>query len=238
MQSARVDSDIHADLFTSTVTKALLHSTPDTWRPRADYATADINALRPGPQSVRVSGRIVNIQHQRMLGKAPVAAKQFVILLVRDDTGILKVGDRYSASDFSAKSYQIKLWFARVDYHLRLGQRITVWTTLITSIEYGWGGLSTQSKKDGHATTIFPERDRNCYLIAHMDEDDRTSFRTPLDYSDGKQLADLMTLKIFIEGGNEATTAKVLICVKSIGGRRKRIFTCSYTIYENPGQLT
>ncbi|KAL8709560.1 MAG: hypothetical protein Q9220_005652 [cf. Caloplaca sp. 1 TL-2023] len=193
------------------VTKALLHSTPDAWKPQHDYRSADINELEPRPQFVCVSGRIVNIQHQRVSGKVPYAAKRFQILLIRDDTGILKVGLVY-----------VKLWFSKVDYHLRLGQETTVWTTLITSIDYGWGGLAARSQPDGRATTIFPERDRNCYLMAHTDNDDGTRFRIPLGYCDGKELACMMTLKAFIEGGHEVPEAKVLICVKSIGGRRKK----------------
>ena len=45
--------------------------------------------------------------------------------------------------------------------------------------------------------------------------------KTPLGYRDGKQLDGLMTLKGFIEGGHEVADGKILVCVKSIGGRKK-----------------
>ena len=45
--------------------------------------------------------------------------------------------------------------------------------------------------------------------------------KTPLDYHDGKQLDKLMTLKNFIEGCHELADGKILVCVKSIGGRKK-----------------
>ena len=48
-----------------------------------------------------------------------------------------------------------------------------------------------------------------------------TLWRTPKEYADGKQLAGLMTLKNFAEGGHEIRDGRILVCVKSIGGRKK-----------------
>ena len=45
--------------------------------------------------------------------------------------------------------------------------------------------------------------------------------KTPLGYHDGKQLERLMTLKSFIEGCHELADGKILVCVKSVGGRKK-----------------
>lgn len=45
--------------------------------------------------------------------------------------------------------------------------------------------------------------------------------KSPLGYRDGKQMDGLMTLKSFIEGGYELADGKILVCVKSIGGRKK-----------------
>ena len=50
---------------------------------------------------------------------------------------------------------------------------------------------------------------------------------TPLGYEEGKQLAGLMTLKNFVEGGHEVVDGKILVCVKSIGGRKK----CESSLY-------
>ena len=46
-------------------------------------------------------------------------------------------------------------------------------------------------------------------------------YRTPHGYKAGRQLAGLMTLKNFIQGGSDVTEGKVLVCIKSIGARRK-----------------
>lgn len=45
--------------------------------------------------------------------------------------------------------------------------------------------------------------------------------KSPLGYRDGKQMDGLMTLRNFIEGGYELADGKILVCVKSIGGRKK-----------------
>ena len=77
-------------------------------------------------------------------------------------------------------------------------------------------------------TSIFPEKDNSCYFVVEGGEkgDDGTLCKIPLGYCDGKQLSGLMTLKSFIEGGADVFNAKVLVCVKSIGGRK----TCEYQV--------
>jgi len=45
--------------------------------------------------------------------------------------------------------------------------------------------------------------------------------KTPLGYKDDEQLDGLITLKNFVDGGHEVAAGKVLVCVKSIGGRKK-----------------
>lgn len=81
-------------------------------------------------------------------------------------------------------------------------------------------------------TSIFPERDNSCYFMV-VDEKKKYAsdtasaengavlYRTPHGYKAGRQLAGLMTLKNFIQGGSDVTEGKVLACIKSIGARRK-----------------
>ena len=70
-------------------------------------------------------------------------------------------------------------------------------------------------------TSIFPERDNSCYFMVQEQSDEGLVCKTPLGYRDGKQLDGLMTLKGLIEGGHEVADGKILVCVKSIGGRKK-----------------
>ena len=113
---------------------------------------------------------------------------------------------------------QVRLWYAKVDYKLRLGQLVSVWTPHISTSDLG--SLSLQGTS--LVTSIFPERDSSCYFMVQDNSDTGTLCKTPLGYVDGKQLASLMTLKSFVEGGHEVDDGKILVCVKSIGGRKKR----------------
>ena len=70
-------------------------------------------------------------------------------------------------------------------------------------------------------TSIFPERDNSCYFMVQEQSDEGVMCKTPSGYRDGKQLDGLMTLKNFIEGGHEVADGKILVCVKSIGARKK-----------------
>lgn len=70
-------------------------------------------------------------------------------------------------------------------------------------------------------TSIFPERDNSCYFMVQEQSDEGVLCKTPLGYCDGKKLDGLITLKNYIDGGHEIAQAKVLVCVKSIGGRKK-----------------
>ena len=74
-------------------------------------------------------------------------------------------------------------------------------------------------------TSIFPERDNTCYFEAQQDSDEEIMCKTPIGYRDGKPLSGLITLSKFIEGGHEVPDTKILVCVKSIGGKKKCRFT-------------
>ncbi|KAL8733899.1 MAG: hypothetical protein Q9166_001887 [cf. Caloplaca sp. 2 TL-2023] len=191
--------------FTTTEVKAFLYSTPHAWKPRIEYEDAQIGKLVPGPRCVHVVGRVVNFYEQpTSTSNLPYASKRCLNVLVRDDTGMIKV----------------KLWYLKVDYQLRHGQLISVWTTLISSLDTS-GSVSIMIQNAACTIDIFPERDNSCYFMIQADKDDGTLARTPLGYSKDRQLAGLVTLKNFVEGGHDIATARVLICVKSIGARKK-----------------
>lgn len=71
------------------------------------------------------------------------------------------------------------------------------------------------------ATTIFPEHDDSCYVDIQADAIYGMRMRKPLGYDSEKQLAGLVTLKGFMNGGHEVSDARVLVFVKSIGGLKK-----------------
>lgn len=111
----------------------------------------------------------------------------------------------------------MKLWYAKVDYNLRLGVLVSIWTPHVSNAE-----SSSLTVRDASlVTSIFPERDNSCYFMVQETSDEGVMCKTPLGYREGKQMDRLMTLKNFIEGGHELADGQILVCVKSIGGRKK-----------------
>ena len=118
---------------------------------------------------------------------------------------------------FTERHLQVKLHYAKVDYALRLGHLVSIWTPHISNAD----STSLVVQEASLITSIFPERDNSCYLMVQENNDEGVFCKTPLGHRDGKQLAGLITLKNYTEGGHEVREAKVLVCVKSIGGRKK-----------------
>ena len=115
---------------------------------------------------------------------------------------------------------------------MKLGSLVSVWTTHVSVGDPGakvgpttvTASAVTRKVDDRLFVNIFPERDQRCYFRIHDDEidaDEDAVCRTPLGYREKKALPGLMTLKSFVEGGHEIEGCKVLVCVKSIGCRKK-----------------
>lgn len=210
-----------SDGFTSSEIEAALHPSLHKWQPRTTYNDTDIRDLVAGPGCVALMGRVVNFHDVATPSKMPKAAKGCLKLTVKDNTGAFTVStpSNYSAS-LEPPAYtraQVKLWYARVDYDLHLGLLVSIWTPHVSNAE-----SSSLTVRDASlVTSIFPERDNSCYFMVQEQSDEGVMCKTPLGYRDGKQLDGLMTLKSFIEGGHELADGKILVCVKSIGGRKK-----------------
>ncbi|KAL8846793.1 MAG: hypothetical protein Q9221_008143 [Calogaya cf. arnoldii] len=205
-QPAVTNRDENGNEFTTTELKAFLYSTPDAWKPRIQYDDIQIAKIVPGSRCVHLVARMVNFYDQpSSTSKLPHPVKRCLNVLVRDDSGLIKV----------------KLWFLKVDYQLRLGQLVSIWTTFISSADNS-KSVSITIHNAAYTIDVFPERDSSCYFMVQAVQDDGTLAKTPLGYSRDKQLPSLMTLMSFVDGGHDTTpTAKVLLCVKSIGGRKK-----------------
>lgn len=147
-------------------------------------------------------GRVVNFYHVPRPSKRHKAAQGYVKIMLADDTGVLTV----------------RLWYADADYKLRLGQLITVWTVHISnSSEHN--ALAPNSAP--LFTTIFPEGEKHCYLMMHENSDDGTQLKRPFNCRDSRALPGLMTLRSFTDGGFDVDEPKLLVCVKSIGARKR-----------------
>ena len=223
------------DGFTSSEIEATLHPTLHKWQPRVHYEETSIGDLEPGPACVALMGRIVNFYDQATPSKMPHAAKGCIKIIVKDDSGALTVSAAFQSQEtISANLHsQVKVWYANIEYQLRLGHLVSIWTPHISNTEPGSMTLQDASL----VTSIFPERDNTCYFMIQEKSDEGVLCKTPLGYRDGKQLGGLITLKNFVDDGHEITDSKVLVCVKSIGGRKK--CRCSVTIrYSYPDHVS
>ncbi|KAL1797728.1 hypothetical protein ACET3X_004334 [Alternaria dauci] len=190
--------EMHSALTSSGATAA------SAWAPALDYEDADLGALEPGPCNCVLMGRIVNFHDQTRPSKSHKAAQGCIKILLADDTGVLTV----------------RIWYNNTQYRLKLGQLLSVWTTHISnSSEFNSLAPNTAPM----FTTIFPEGDRNCHVMVHENSDDGTRFKRPYGIRDDKVLTGLMTLKSFTDGGYDVDEPKLLVCVKSIGARKKYI---------------
>ncbi|KAF7448985.1 hypothetical protein Ptr902_02924 [Pyrenophora tritici-repentis] len=172
------------------------------WTPTLDYEEADIGTLEPGPRHLTLMGRIVYFNDQAKPSKSHKAAQGCIRIMVSDDTGVLTV----------------RLWYANTQYRLKLGQLVSLWTVHISnSSEHNSLAPNTAPL----FTTMFPEGERNCHFMVHENSDDGTRFKRPYGVSESRVLPGLMTLKSFTDGGYDVEEPKLLVCVKSIGARKK-----------------
>lgn len=171
-------------------------------KPTSVYEEADLGDLEPGPRNLTLMGRVVNFYDTAKPSKSHKAAQGCLKIMLADDTGVLTV----------------RLWYANTAYKLRLGHLVTVWTVHVSNnSEYNSLAPSTAPL----FTSIFPEGERNCHFMIHENSDDGTRFKRPFDCRDSRSLPGLMTLKSFADGGYDVDEPKLLVCVKSIGARKR-----------------
>ncbi|KAE9988033.1 hypothetical protein EG327_003557 [Venturia inaequalis] len=224
--SSQIQTNKPGDGFTAAEVEAVLHPVIDeSWVPAQDYEEFEIANIVPGPKCVSIQGRVANFYDQNMPSKKPRAAKGCVKIIVKDDSGALTVSvymlPSQSTSDERACADEIflkvRLWYANCTYNLRLGQLVSIWTPHVSNGEHG----SFASSQAPLFTSIFPERDRSCHFMIHENSDEGVLCKTPLGYREGQPLAGLMTLKNFVDGGYDVIDGRMLVCVKSVGARKK-----------------
>jgi hypothetical protein len=112
---------------------------------------------------------------------------------------------------------QVRVYYADVTYEVHLGQLVTVWTRHISPGEQA----SLAPASAPLFTSIFPERERSCHISLLNSEEEEILCRRPFGCTDEEVLPGLMTIKNFIDGGYGVEDCKLLVCVKSIGPRKK-----------------
>ncbi|KAI4715534.1 hypothetical protein E4T48_08277 [Aureobasidium sp. EXF-10727] len=185
------------DGFTSEELDTTMVQAPqDHWIPPTDYDEYEIDSLVPGPNRIKVVGRIVNMFESSPKAKLPAAAKGAVHLVVKDATGAVTIRFAYTL----------------VPYGLQIGQLVSVWATFVANGDRGIFPCAVAPMY----IRIFPEKDKNCHIRLLDGPEFVQACRKPLDYQ-----PSLMSLKDFVQGGSEVTDAKVLVVVKSISTRKR-----------------
>ena len=108
-----------------------------------------------------------------------------------------------------------------MEYNLRLGHLVSIWTPHVSNGEHGALAISDAPL----FTSIFPERDKACHFVVQENDDQGVLFKSPLEYSEGNALPELMTLNNFANGGFDVPNARVLVCVKGVGAKKKSEIT-------------
>lgn len=128
--------------------------------------------------------------------------------MLADDTGVITV----------------RLWYSNTIYDIRLGQLVTLWTVHVSNSSEHNNLAPTLAPL---FTSIFPEGERNCHFMVHVNSDDGTQFKRPFACKDNGVLEGLMTLKSFTDGGYDVDDVKLLVCVKSIGAKKRCMYIFS-----------
>ncbi|RDL39137.1 Uncharacterized protein BP5553_03477 [Venustampulla echinocandica] len=173
------------------------------WNPEREYEETTIDNLIPGPRAVTFVGRVVNFSTILGNSQKQPQATGWHYLVIKDDTAAIS----------------IKLYFARQQYPLKLGQLLSIWTCFISDI----------SKAEGSAiigvrvyANLFPGRVNSDHVMIPTSSNTDGICHVPPECRKAQPLPGLMTLASYLGGGYDGVDgAKILVCVKSIGGRRK-----------------
>ena len=74
---------------------------------------------------------------------------------------------------------------------------------------------------------MFPEKDNSCHVEIRQSEHDSVLCRNPV-VGEGTQTSEMMTLESFLDGGHEVPGSRILVCVKSLGQRKRSEIINSY----------
>ncbi|KAF6826749.1 nucleic acid-binding protein [Colletotrichum plurivorum] len=203
------------DGFTKKEVEARNNPLDRPWTPLEEYREVCIAHIEPGPGLIRFNGRIVNYS-AAFLDSKNIYSRPAHQLIVKDDTGAISV-----------KLVPIGIPVS----HLIIGQLVTVWAS--------WTGAASNSQQGGIPfvslyTPVNPIDVGTKQFIQFVPEtpDAQSQCRVPLEYeSNGpnpKPLPGLMTLGQYLKTGHDTRGSRILVCVKSIGSR-KRIMVHDHT---------
>jgi hypothetical protein len=190
------------------------------WKPEREYEELGIGDLVPGPKAITFIGRVVNVS--TIWGrsqKQPKAAGWHYVILKNNTAAISVFNLSEQITFFETDSSQIKLYFATKAYALKLGHVLSVWTAFISDASKSGTAFIPSVLVNAN---LFPGRVTSDHIMIHTNSSIDGICRVPLDYRRGQPLQGLMTLDSYTSSGHDGVVgAKILVCVKSIGARKK-----------------
>ncbi|ETS82225.1 hypothetical protein PFICI_07227 [Pestalotiopsis fici W106-1] len=195
------------DGFTGQEISLALDPVSKSWSPNKSYHKQAISLLKTGPGYWEITGRIVNFIRPGKRSNPQLSTQHQCLILLSDETGVLSVRMVYPKP---------------FDFDFIFGQRITIYTTSITS---SYDSEPGDIPHVNFCTTISPGRNSATHIIFHQDttfSDHTCRTPPPLHFQPG-----LMCLRSFISSGFDVSDVQILVCVRSVGPqkniqRRKR----------------
>ncbi|KAL2877358.1 hypothetical protein SGCOL_007297 [Colletotrichum sp. CLE4] len=187
------------------------HPLDRIWNPSEEYLEVRIGQIEPGPNRICFTGRVVNYTPALLDSKNNYSRPAHQLIVV-DGTGAIAV-----------KVIPIGIPASL----LVIGQLVTIWATWVGST----GGSHHASMP--YVTTYTPINPvdvgtRQFIQFLPDTVENQQLYRTPLECDQGKQdpkpLPGLMTLCQYLKTGHDTAGARIIVCVKSIGSR-KRVVT-------------
>ncbi|GKT50364.1 uncharacterized protein ColSpa_10545 [Colletotrichum spaethianum] len=178
------------------------------WNPSEDYEEVCIGDIQPGPNRIRFTGRVVNYA-PALLDSMNTYSRPTHQLIVADDTGAIGVR-------LIPIGIPVSL--------LVIGQLVTVWAS--------WTGTAAGSNHGNipFVTMYTPINPADVgtkqfiQFLPNTPENERLC-RVPLEYNDygqkSKLLPGLMTLRQYLKTGHDTRGARIIVCIKSIGARKR-----------------
>ncbi|OHE94023.1 hypothetical protein CORC01_10715 [Colletotrichum orchidophilum] len=180
------------------------------WNPSGEYSEVHIGHIQPGPNRICFTGRIVNYVPAFLVSKVTYSRPAHQLIVV-DGTGAIAV-----------KLVPIGIPVSL----LVIGQLVTIWAT--------WAGITGGSN---HLripyvtmyTPINPTEVGTKQFIQFLPDtaENQRLCRTPIecdrDQQEPKPLPGLMTLCQYLKTGHDISGARIIVCVKSVGSRRRII---------------
>ncbi|OLN85860.1 hypothetical protein CCHL11_05393 [Colletotrichum chlorophyti] len=198
----------HDDGFTQLEVDAGYNPLDRLWQPSGEYEEVCISQIHPGPTRILFTGRIVNYT-PALLDANNTYTRPAHQLIVTDDTGAIGV---------KLVPIGIPVSF------LVIGQLVTIWAS--------WTGAAARSSEGSIPfvtmyTSINPADVGSKQFIRFLPDsaENRHLCRLPLEYGDDKQklkpLPGLMTLGQYLKSGHDTQGARIIVCVKNIGCRKR-----------------